>query len=430
MRWLSKFENGGQVDVIQQVCQGLIDSPQETLQQLQQMGEQGQKVMQTIVQLAKRGDQLAVQALQTVQSLMQEPMSAKKGAKLIHRLRNLEKEKCGGKAKKATKASNGSKMKCPCTLKRVGGKLIEVDCYGIPVAKKGTKVKKCFEGDELNQRNMKFAKNQDALTGTDQAPAADASQDRYYTKNGKWYKQSYTQPTDKTAGSWGEGVEITDLADEGLTTAMKDTGFFVDGYDSKTGLFTEDGLKAYQAANPNYKGYTTRVSNAGGSYRINADTDKLIDGRQASDRDMKRAARQQKKLARKWANANWNNEAINWTDAAGNSVEAPTSAKDLKNRMGVSIGNHVITNGLNKGTKTSDLKGGNYMQRYLYNMRNVNDMAGAASAPMNMAPFTISTTQNASTPTNTPTDTNAPTSKRSFALKQGGWLKKFEPTKK
>lgn len=58
--------------------------------------------------------------------------------------------KCGGKVRaKVKKACGGKKLEkgakvpmakkgiCPCQLKRVGGRLIEVDCNGIPVAKNG-----------------------------------------------------------------------------------------------------------------------------------------------------------------------------------------------------------------------------------------------------------------------------------------------------
>lgn len=43
----------------------------------------------------------------------------------------VETEKCGGKAKKSRKGEFGLKSsKCPCSLKRVGGKIVQVDCYG------------------------------------------------------------------------------------------------------------------------------------------------------------------------------------------------------------------------------------------------------------------------------------------------------------
>ena len=71
---------------------------------------------------------------------------------------NIMSFRCGGKVRaKIKKACSGKKMEkggeapikkeakgekpCPCTLHKVGGKLIEVDCNGVPVAKNGAVLK-------------------------------------------------------------------------------------------------------------------------------------------------------------------------------------------------------------------------------------------------------------------------------------------------
>jgi len=50
----------------------------------------------------------------------------------------IKKARCGKKMEKGGEAPikkevKGGKQPCPCTLHKVGGKLIEVDCSGIPV---------------------------------------------------------------------------------------------------------------------------------------------------------------------------------------------------------------------------------------------------------------------------------------------------------
>jgi len=80
----------------------------------------------------------------------------------LEALQQTEQFKCGGKVRaKIKKACVGSKFEkgakiskakkrapCPCMLKKVGGKLIEVDCNGIPVAKNGAALK-MRRGDQL-----------------------------------------------------------------------------------------------------------------------------------------------------------------------------------------------------------------------------------------------------------------------------------------
>lgn len=51
--------------------------------------------------------------------------------------------KCGGKTSKKEFGGKTKKAKCGCLIKKVGGRLIEVDgCTGLPIHKKGNKIKK------------------------------------------------------------------------------------------------------------------------------------------------------------------------------------------------------------------------------------------------------------------------------------------------
>lgn len=98
------------------------------LQQLAAESEQGDQQAQAIMQeIQKRA-----------QAMTQQPTMAKRGAKL--------QKHCAGKklengAKIPTTKVRKASMGCPCTLHRVGGKLIEVDCNGIPVNRGGAVIK-------------------------------------------------------------------------------------------------------------------------------------------------------------------------------------------------------------------------------------------------------------------------------------------------
>lgn len=72
---------------------------------------------------------------------------AKCGKKLENRTK-VKKARCGKKFENGDKIPMAKKGTCPCQLKRVGGRLIEVDCNGIPVAKNGT-VLYAKEGDAV-----------------------------------------------------------------------------------------------------------------------------------------------------------------------------------------------------------------------------------------------------------------------------------------
>ena len=107
--------------IVAQVVAALKQDPETTMKKLQEMGEQGKQLFE-----------LALQADPELQEMFSQSMKC--GGKVRAKVK---KAKCGKKLEngdKIQKASTG----CTCQLKRVGGKLIEVDsCTGLPIHKSG-----------------------------------------------------------------------------------------------------------------------------------------------------------------------------------------------------------------------------------------------------------------------------------------------------
>lgn len=141
-------------DPIEQlVLDAMFNDNKDALQQIQQ-----------IVQAAEQGDPEAQQIAQQIQAVMQkiqqenvgEPNSLKCGGKVRAKVKKacggrkmetgdkIPEAKCGKKMKKAETGlpiKKVSKGGCPCQLKKVGGKLVEVDCNNqIVKALEGTKL--------------------------------------------------------------------------------------------------------------------------------------------------------------------------------------------------------------------------------------------------------------------------------------------------
>lgn len=127
MDYISKFQQGGQAEQDAQ-----LNTLAQALVQLQQLGK-----------AAEAGDQQAAAVMQEIQKRAQ-AMVQQSGAQMAKcggRLKKKEEggpvlAKCGKRLKKANcgkKLELGSKLSkggCPCKLKRVGGKLVNVDCNG------------------------------------------------------------------------------------------------------------------------------------------------------------------------------------------------------------------------------------------------------------------------------------------------------------
>ena len=107
--------------IVAQVIAALKQDPEATMKKLQEMGEQGKQLFE-----------LALQADPELQEMFSQSMKCGGAVRA-----KVKKAKCGKKLEngdKIQKASTG----CTCQLKRVGGKLIEVDsCTGLPIHKSG-----------------------------------------------------------------------------------------------------------------------------------------------------------------------------------------------------------------------------------------------------------------------------------------------------
>lgn len=112
------MQEGGQIDPMQAIEQLVMAAMNNDQSAIQQINE--------IMQRAQQGDPEAQKAASLIQQMMEQTQSMK----------------CGGKAKKAKKAQMGLPIKkCPCQLKRIGGRIVEVDgCTGLPYKKNGGRI--------------------------------------------------------------------------------------------------------------------------------------------------------------------------------------------------------------------------------------------------------------------------------------------------
>lgn len=118
---------------IDQIAEALKQKPQEILQQLMSQGEEGQKLLQAVME-----------AHPELQQMLEKIISqAEDGEKIEPKMTRADISnlyKCGGKVKKGQKGlpiptkKVGKKAKggdCPCLVKKIGGKLFEVNsCTG------------------------------------------------------------------------------------------------------------------------------------------------------------------------------------------------------------------------------------------------------------------------------------------------------------
>lgn len=175
MNYSQYLQAGGTIkDQLRQLVEGAMNQDPEATKQIE-----------SIMQAAQSGDSQAQQMASMIEEIMQELQGGsegipanKCGGKVTKKVRKhacgskakkaqegaeLEapviEEKCGGKAKKAKKAEFGLSIKkantgCKCMLKRVGGKLIQVNsCTGEPILKNGGElIPKHLTGATMMQR--------------------------------------------------------------------------------------------------------------------------------------------------------------------------------------------------------------------------------------------------------------------------------------
>jgi hypothetical protein len=128
-----------------QIVNAFKQDPEGTLSQIP--AESQAKFLQQMKQLA---EELQDQELdQIVQQIAQSIGLLKCGGKVRAKV----KKACGGKKLEEGDKIKKAKKGCPCSLKKVGGKLIEIDCNGIPVAKNGTAL---YAKEGTSTSNMKL----------------------------------------------------------------------------------------------------------------------------------------------------------------------------------------------------------------------------------------------------------------------------------
>ena len=138
-------QGGGIENQIAQLVQAALSGDQQANSQIEQ-----------IMQAAQKGDKQAQQIAQMIQQIAQQ-LQGEQGESA-----QTEAMKCGGKMRaKVKKAACGKKMQmgaeikkskkvCACQLKKVGGKLIEVDgCTGLPIHRDGGSVNKFQPGGTI-----------------------------------------------------------------------------------------------------------------------------------------------------------------------------------------------------------------------------------------------------------------------------------------
>ena len=138
-------QGGGIENQIAQLVQAALSGDQQANSQIEQ-----------IMQAAQKGDKQAQQIAQMIQQIAQQ-LQGEQGESA-----QTEAMKCGGKMRaKVKKAACGKKMQmgaeikkskkvCACQLKKVGGKLIEVDgCTGLPIHRNGGSINKFQSGGPI-----------------------------------------------------------------------------------------------------------------------------------------------------------------------------------------------------------------------------------------------------------------------------------------
>ena len=155
MKWLNKFENGGHVE---NTLRKVMSSLTSLIKRSQKNDPEAKKQIQAILddpnaqQMLAMIEQQSPELIEALHAEVQDVQMTQTGGAVEY----LDSLKCGGRVKKAKKKEEGGEMTksriktnrlakgakapCPCSLQRIGGTIIEVDCEGVPVHKVGPKV--------------------------------------------------------------------------------------------------------------------------------------------------------------------------------------------------------------------------------------------------------------------------------------------------
>lgn len=423
-KWLNyknpaMYKSGNKIsDKIAQVIESLIQSPEETLAVLQEAGKEGETVLTQISELAQSAsegnqDPIAQKAL--------EAMSA-----VNNLLQNNEKEaylsslKCGGRIKKATNGKKISKVnrkaKCGCVLKKVGGRIIEVDgCMELPIAKKGTKIVKGALGIAEGLQDKWTAPLTDWKEG-------DPIQSQYFdTSLGKWQygtwdtankKWNYTDLTPEQYESLAQNLveNKNDYFKPGfsLVDPIDMTGKFDTQQNAQTALGKNSGFQLNT-------GYGTKrtVDTRGALGEANTVTNtELIGSRRQAERTARKQLRQDRRDLRAYAR-----EYKNYLD---NNYEGGIDA--FKKDYGIDglYSTRKLMSGTSKGSKAA-----NWLSERAQSAQSYIDQGVANAAPKELSDIT----NKGNTQSTQPDSSDRPKIKRTIgsgSFKLGGWLHKFD----
>lgn len=177
MKWLNKFENGGQVE---NTLRKVMSSLTSLIKRSQKNDPEAKKQIQAILddpnaqQMLAMIEQQSPELIEALHAEVQDVQMAQTGGSVEY----LDSLKCGGRVKKAKKKEEGGEMTksriktnrlakgakapCPCSLKRIGGTIVEVDCEGNVISTKfgkGGRIPKHGLGDVLKRIWNSYTQN-------------------------------------------------------------------------------------------------------------------------------------------------------------------------------------------------------------------------------------------------------------------------------
>lgn len=438
MKWLSKFQDGGQLRKIIGSLTSLVKRAQnkdtKAVQQIKAILEDSQAT-----QLLDMVRQTAPELLDAMESIAQSVEMEKNGGSVyLHSL------KCGGKSKKAQKtkkAENGQELNarparlakgkklCPCSLKKIGGRIVEVDCDGNIVWNKqgGQLVIKAYDGLKIEGYTVAPGFTADNLKTTDDIRQMQGAENdiQYY------YDPSTKSVMSMKYGSngWEDPEVATFTGNPTFGQGEGQINLWKDGYDLKTGLMPGTEVNrnyGYGVSNTVQTRETTasplsRVNGAnGGNFRFDVDDPTAKLG--YTPAQMARVLRAERK-------------ATYWADRLkGADVTKAKENRQIQKR----IDRNSIWGtqyGADKFGKTGYAQAdGKHDYQSTYRLvQKYKKQIGKASVDGSTPADQVVVSKPAATTTTTSTVTQTPpvsATAPKVKLHQGGWLKKFDENEK
>ena len=164
MKWLNKFQDGGKAE---NTLRKVMSSLTALIKRSQKNDPEAKKQIQAILddpnaqQMLAMVEQQSPELIKALRAEVQDVQIAQDGDAVEY----LDSLKCGGRVKKAKKKEEGGEMiksriktnrlnkgakaPCACSLKRIGGTIVEVDCEGNVVSSKFGKGGRIFNNIRL-----------------------------------------------------------------------------------------------------------------------------------------------------------------------------------------------------------------------------------------------------------------------------------------